>query len=282
MESKVAARYVNAPNKKIDVGGTPFAYRELGAASAVPVILLNHLGAVLDNWDPRVVDGIAAKHRAIPFNNRGVGGSGGSTPDTIEAMAGDAVAFIRALGFERVDLLGFSLGGMVAQVIATLEPKLVRKMILAGTGPAGGVGIDKVTRITFLDMLKGYLTFRDPKHYLFFTTTDNGRREAGSFIKRLKERTEDRDKPISIGAFRAQLRAIHAWGLEQPSDLSSIRQPVFVANGDHDRMVPTSNTIDLAERLPNSQLKIYPDAGHGGIFQFHDEFVAQALEFLAG
>jgi pimeloyl-ACP methyl ester carboxylesterase len=276
-----ATKYVDASNRRVDVGGTPFAYRELGTASGVPVILLNHLAAVLDNWDPRVVDGIAATHRAITFDNRGIGGSGGSTPDTIEAMARDAVAFIRALGFKEVDLLGFSLGGMVAQVIAKLEPELVRKMILAGTGPAGGVGIDRVTRITFLDMLKGYLTFKDPKHYLFFTTTANGRREAGRFIKRLKERTENRDKPISVGAFRAQLRAIHAWGVQQPSELSTIRQPVFVANGDHDRMVPTSNTVDLAKRLPNSELKIYPDAGHGGIFQFHDEFVAQALEFLA-
>ena len=273
--------YVNAPNRTVDVGGTPFAYRELGTASGVPVIFLNHLAAVLDNWDPRVVDGIAAKHRAIAFDNRGIGDSGGSTPDTIEAMARDAVAFIRALGFEKVDLLGFSLGGMVAQVIAKLEPQLVRKMILAGTGPAGGVGIDKVTRITFLDMLKGYLTFKDPKHYLFFTTTANGRRAAGRFIERLKERTEDRDKPISVGAFRAQLRAIHTWGVQEPSDLSTIRQPAFVANGDHDRMVPTSNTVDLAKRLPNSEIKIYPDAGHGGIFQLHDEFVAQALEFLA-
>jgi len=276
-----ATRYVDAPNRMIDVGGTPFAYRELGTASGVPVILLNHLGAVLDNWDPRVVDGLATRHRAITFDNRGIGGSGGSTPDTVEAMARDAVAFIRTLGFGKVDLLGFSLGGMVAQVIAKLEPQLVRKMILAGTGPAGGAGIDKVTRITFLDMLKGYLTFKDPKHYLFFTTTANGRREAGKFINRLKERSETRDKPISIAAFRAQLRAIHAWGVQESSDLSTVRQPVFVANGDHDRMVPTSNTIDLAKRLPDSELKIYPDAGHGGIFQFHDEFVAQALAFLA-
>ena len=276
-----ATSYVVAPNRRVDVGGTPFAYRELGTASGVPVILLNHLAAVLDNWDPRVVDGLAAKHRVIAFDNRGIGRSGGSTPDTVEAMAADAVAFIRALGFERVDLLGFSLGGMVGQVIAKLEPRLVRKMILAGTGPAGGVGIDKVTRITFLDILKGYLTFKDPKHYLFFTTTAHGQREAARFIERLKERTTDRDRPISIGAFRAQLRAIHAWGVQQPQDLSTIRQPVFVANGDHDRMVPTPNTVDLARRLPNSELKIYPDAGHGGIFQFHHEFVAQALTFLA-
>jgi pimeloyl-ACP methyl ester carboxylesterase len=274
-------RFETAPTQFQKVDDIRIAYREIGAASGVPVIFLNHLGAVLDNWDPRVVDGIAAKHRVIVFDNRGIGASGGLTPDTIEAMARDVIAFIRALGFKQVDLLGFSLGGMVSQAIAELEPQLVRKMILAGTGPAGGVGIDKVTQVTIVDMLKGYLTFKDPKHYLFFTTTANGRREAGKFIKRLKERTEDRDKPISVRAFRTQLRAIHAWGVQQPSDLSTIRQPVFVANGDHDRMVPTSNTFDLAKRLPNSEIKIYPDAGHGGIFQFHNEFVAQALEFLA-
>ncbi len=273
--------YANTPNRTVNVGGTTFGYRELGDASGVPVIFLNHLAAVLDNWDPRVVDGIAAKRCVIVFDNRGIGASEGSTPDTIEAMARDAIAFIRALGFEQVDLLGFSLGGMVSQVIVELEPQLVRKMILAGTGPAGGVGIDKVTQVTIVDMLKGYLTFKDPKHYLFFTTTANGQNEAGKFIERLKERTEDRDKPISVGAFRAQLKAIHAWGVQQPSDLSTIKQPVFVVNGDYDRMVPTSNTFDLAKRLPNSELKIYPDAGHGGIFQFHDEFVPQALEFLA-
>lgn len=273
--------YANTPNRTVNVGGTRFAYREVGDASGVPVIFLNHLGAVLDNWDPRVVDGIAAKRRVIVFDNRGIGASGGVTPDTIEAMARDAIAFIRALGFKQVDLLGFSLGGMVSQAIVALEPRLVQRMILAGTGPAGGVGIDKVTQITIVDILKGYLTFKDPKHYLFFTTTANGRQEARKFIERLKERTEDRDKPISIEAFRAQLKAIHAWGVQKSSDLSTIQQPVFVANGDHDRMVPTSNTFDLAKRLPNSELKIYPDAGHGGIFQFHEEFVPQALEFLA-
>src|SRR6266536_995894 len=271
----------NAPTKSVDVGGTKFVYRELGLDTGVPVIFLNHLAAELDRWDPRVVDGIATRRRVIVFDNQGIGASGGKTPTSVEAMARDAVAFIRALGFAQVDLLGFSLGGFISQVIAQEEPQLVRKIILAGTGPAGGTGIDKVTSLTIRDMVKGVLTFKDPKQYLFFTTTANGRRESGKFIKRLKERTEDRDKPISIRAFRTQLKAIHAWGVQQPSDLSTIRQPVFVANGDHDRMVPTRNTVDLAKRLPNSEIKIYHDAGHGGIFQFHDEFVAHALEFLA-
>jgi pimeloyl-ACP methyl ester carboxylesterase len=216
----------------------------------------------------------------ITFDNRGVGGSQGKTPDTIEAMAQDAVAFIRALGFDRVDLLGFSMGGMVSQVIAAQEPVLVRKVILAGTGPAGGEGIVNVTKLSYLDTLHAYVTFKDPKELLFFTRTKHGKSEAKAFVKRLKERTTDRDKAISIRAFRTQLKAIHAFGLQKPADLSRIQQPVLVANGDDDRMVPTSNSYDLAHRLPNATLRIYPDAGHGGIFQAHDRFVPEALEFL--
>ncbi|WP_179473959.1 alpha/beta fold hydrolase [Mycolicibacterium vinylchloridicum] len=277
---KDGTSYRNAPTKSVSVDGTQFVYRELGIDSGIPVIFLNHLAANLDNWDPRVVDGIAAKHHVITFDNRGVGGSAGKTPDTVEAMAHDAVAFIRALGFDQVDLLGFSLGGMVSQVIAQQEPALVRKIILAGTGPAGGEGIADVTRLTYLDTLHAYATFKDPKELLFFTRTKHGKSEARAFIKRLKERTNDRDKAMAIGAFRQQLKAIHAFGLQTPADLSRIHQPVLVANGDNDRMVPTSNSYDLAHRLPNATLRIYSDAGHGGIFQAHQRFVPEALEFL--
>ena len=273
--------YEHAPTETVDVGGTKFAYRQLGPEMRVPVIALHHLGAVLDNWDPRVIDGIAAKRRVIAFDNRGIGASGGSTPTSVEAMARDAVAFIRALGLDQVDLFGFSLGGMVSQVIAQEEPQLVRKMVLAGTGPAGGEGVDKVTRITIREIVRGFLTFKDPKYYLFFTQTPNGRTAAREFLGRLKERKEDRDKRISPIAFRAQLKAIHAWGTQQPQDLSNVRQPALVANGDRDRMVPSSNTIDLARRLPNGRLvELYPDAGHGGVFQHHREFVPAVLEFL--
>ena len=274
------ATWRNAPTQTIDVGGVQFAYRELGPSTGVPVVFLTHLAAVLDNWDPRVVDGIAAKRRVITFDNRGVGASSGSTPRTIEEMASDAVAFIRALGFDQVDLFGFSMGGMIAQVIAQQEPRLVRKMILAGTGPAGGEGIDKVTRISYLDTARGLLTRQDPKQFLFFTRTPNGRQAGKQFLARLEERTNDRDKAISVGSFRAQLKAIHRWGQQQPVDLASIHQPVLVINGESDKMVPSKNTVDLDQRLPNSQLVIYPDAGHGGVFQFHADFVKRALEFL--
>ncbi|SEE23743.1 alpha/beta fold hydrolase [Streptomyces sp. TLI_105] len=277
-----ASSYKDAPTRSVSVRGVDFVYRQLGRErDGVPLILLHHLAAVLDNWDPRVIDGLAVRRRVITFDNRGVGASGGSTPDTVEAMARDAVLFIRALGFEQVDLLGLSMGGFIAQVIAAEEPQLVRKVILAGTGPAGGPGIDKVTALTLRDTLKGFLTRKDPKQLLFFTDTEHGRKEARAFVERLKERTDERDKAISLTSFRAQLRAIRRWGLQPPADLSRIGQPVLVANGESDRMVPSENTLDLAARLPRGELvPLYPDAGHGGIFQCHDEFVAQALEFL--
>jgi len=270
----------NAPTKSVDVGGTKLVYRQLGPDSGVPVIFLNHLAAELDRWDPRVVDGIAKRRRVIVFDNQGIGASEGKTPGSVEAMARRAVAFIRALGFAQVDLFGFSLGGFISQVIAQEEPQLVRKIILAGTGPAGGTGIDKVTSVTIRDVLKGTLTFRHPEYYLFFTENRTGRNAARAFLARVKERTENRDKPVSIAAFRAQLKAIHAWGRQRPADLSRVQHPVLVANGDHDKMVPSSNSVDLARRLPNAELVLYEDAGHGGVFQYHEAFVKKALEFL--
>ncbi|CAN7470422.1 alpha/beta hydrolase [Mesorhizobium amorphae] len=275
-----SALFQSAPTRSVDVGGTTFVYRELGPRTGVPVILLNHLGAQLDNFDPRIVDGLAETRWVIAFDNRGIGASAGKTPSTTSGMARDAVAFIRALGFGEVDLFGFSLGGFVAQEIVLTEPGLVRKLILAGTGPAGGEGIAKVTPLTIVDMIRGWLTFRDPKYYLFFTTTPNGRRAANAFLERLKERRTNRDKAISLSAFGAQLKAIKAYGQQAPQDLSAIRIPTLVANGDQDRMVPSSNTYDLARRIPGAQLVIYPDAGHGGVFQNHADFIPKALSFL--
>jgi len=276
----VVTSYKNAPTRTVTADGVTFAYRELGPRSGVPVVFLTHLAAVLDNWDPRVVDGIAAKHRVITFDNRGVGASTGSTPKTIEEMAKDAVTFIRALGLEQVDILSFSMGGMIAQVIAQTDPQLIRRLILAGTGPAGGEGIKNVTRISHFDTVRALLTLQDPKQFLFFTRTANGRRAGKEFLARLKERTQDRDKAISLISYFSQLKAIHRWGLARPQDLSVIQQPVLVANGDDDRMVPTKNSVAMARRLPNAELEVYPDAGHGGIFQFHEQFVPTALEFL--
>lgn len=273
-------RYIDAPNLSINVGGTTFTYRDLGPRDGVPLILLNHWGAVLDNFDPRIVDGLASKHRVIATNYRGIGASGGTAPVTIDEMARDAIALIRALGFAKVDLLGFSLGGFVAQDITLKAPDLVRKLILTGTGPAGGKGIEKVGVVSWPLIVKGLLTLRDPKTYLFFTSTANGRRAAKDFLARLKERKTARDKGPSPRAFLRQLKAIKAWGRQAPQDLGRINIPVLIANGDNDIMVPTVNSTDMARRIPGAQLVIYEDAGHGGIFQNHADFVPKALSFL--
>lgn len=272
--------YVTAITKKIDVSGTIFTYRQIGESDGLPLILLNHLTGTLDNWDPRVVDGLATEHTVITFNNRGVGSSKGKVPLTVQAMAEDAIAFIQALGYKKVNLLGFSLGGMVAQEIVCFQTDLVNKMILAGTGPAGGAGMDQVTKLTLLDMLHAFVTFKDPKVYLFFTRTKNGRQSASVFLSRLKERTKNRDASISLPAFKRQLKAIHSFALQEPADLGQVTQPTFVANGDNDRMVPTTNSRDLANRIKNSRLEIYEDAGHAGIFQYYEKFIKSALEFL--
>jgi pimeloyl-ACP methyl ester carboxylesterase len=279
-KSKVS--WKDVPTQTITAGGVDFAYRELGTGQpGTPVVCLIHLAAVLDNWDPRVVDGLATEHRVITFDNRGVGASSGVPAASIEEMARDAIAFIKAIGLAQVDLFGFSMGGMIAQEIVLMEPQLVRRMIITGTGPAGGEGISKVAGVTYLDMIRGWLTFQDPKQFLFFTRTPAGIRAGKAFLQRLKERSENRDKAISVAALQAQLKALRRWGSKKPADLSKVHQPVLVANGDSDRMVPSKNTFDLAQRLPNSELIVYPDSGHGAVFQFHADFVPKALAFLS-
>ncbi|MEK8047852.1 alpha/beta fold hydrolase [Ideonella margarita] len=276
------SRWSNVATQTLAAGGVNFAYRELGRHhGGTPVILLNHLAAVLDDWDPRVVDGLAATRHVIVFDNRGVGASTGSPANAMEQMADDAILFIDATGFRQVDLFGFSMGGMIAQEVALKRPQLVRRMILAGTGPAGGEGISTVAGVANYDMLRGLLTGQDPKQYLFFTRTARGIEAGKAFLARLKERSQDRDQEIAVAAYVAQLQALNAWGRKAPADLSTITQPVLIVNGDDDRMVPTSNSVDLARRLPNSTLLIYPDAGHGGVFQHHADFLPKAIAFLS-
>ncbi len=272
--------FKNAPNKTVDVNGVPFAYRESGQKADIPIVLLHHLTAVLDDWDPKLVDGLAAEHYVIAFDNRGVGESGGSTPASVAETARDAVAFIRALGLNKVDLLGFSLGGFVAQVLAHEHPDLVRKLILAGTGPEGGEGIANMGAVLQDGLGKAGTSGKHPKHFLFFSQTKNGQAAADAFLARLSERQQGRDKPVSNETIGAQLTAIHTWGTEKTFKLSAIQHPVLVANGDKDIMAPTINSFELVRQLPNAQLSIFPDAGHGGIFQYHDMFVREALSFL--
>jgi len=277
----VITSYALAPTRTIRANGITFAYRELGPKGGVPVIFFVHLAATLDNWDPRIVDPIATDHHVIAFDNRGVGASTGRVPDSVEAMADDAYAFITALGFEKVDIFSFSLGGMVAQALVVNHPELVRKLILTGTGPKGGKDMDKVARTTYYDIVRAGLTRSDPKEFLFFNRNPTGKAAGKAFVMRLEERTEDRDAKIKVAAFQTQLKAIKRWGRGSPDDLSTITQPVLIANGDHDRMVPSVLSNDLHQRISGSELIIYPDSGHGAIFQFHEQFAPRAVEFLA-
>ncbi|MBT2264401.1 alpha/beta fold hydrolase [Rhodococcus erythropolis] len=276
----VITSYAKAPTRTITAGGVTYAYRELGPTGDIPVVFFVHLAANLDNWDPRIIDPIAKKRRVIAFDNRGVGASTGKVPDSIEAMADDAVTFIAALGLGTIDIFAFSLGGMIAQALVREHPELVRRLVLTGTGPAGGKDIDKVARTTYYDILRATVTRSDPKEFLFFNRNTAGKRAAAAFVERLKERTDDRDARVSVTAFQAQLTAIKRWGRSAPANLSEIRQPTLIANGDNDRMVPSTLSEDLHRRIPASELIIYPDSGHGGIFQHHDTFTPAAVEFL--
>lgn len=277
----VNTSYATAPARTVNAGDVTYAYRELGPKGGIPVVFFVHLAANLDNWDPRIVDPIARNRHVITFDNRGVGASTGEVPDSIEAMAADAYTFIRALGFDKIDVFSFSLGGMIAQALVVKHPELVRKLVLTGTGPAGGKDIDKVAGTTYVDILRATLTRSDPKEFLFFNRNATGKPAAKAFVKRLQERTVDRDAPVAVKAFQTQLKAIKKWGRSAPADLSKLTQPTLIANGDNDRMVPSVLSNDLHRRITGSELIIYPDSGHGGIFQFHDKFAPVAVEFLA-
>lgn len=272
--------YAKAPAKTIFAGGTTFAYRELGPKGGIPVVFFTHLGATLDNWDPRIVDPIAATRHVITFDNTGVGASTGRVPETVEEAAGDAYTFIKALGFDKIDVFSFSLGAMIAQDLTIKHPDLVRKLVLTGTGPRGGKGIDKVVGATYWDILRAAVTRSDPKEFLFFSRDAAGKVAGKAFVNRLKERTGDRDKDISLKAFQTQLKAIQRFGRSEPSDLSQLDVPTLIANGDHDRMVPSILSEDLHRRISGSELIIYPGSGHGGIFQYHEIFVPVAARFL--
>jgi pimeloyl-ACP methyl ester carboxylesterase len=282
MEEHSHTTYATVPTQFVTAAnGIKFAYRRLGERQAVPIIYFNHLTANLDNCDPRIMDGLAAKHEIISFDYRGVGSTSGKDAKSIQDMAKDGIAFIKALGYTQVDIIGFSMGGFIAQELMAMEPKLVRRLVLAGTGPRGGKGISDVVGLTYWDIVKGLFTFRDPKFYLFFTTTVNGKHAARLFLSRLKERTVDRDIPVGVKTLRTQLNAIRIWGYEEPADLSVFKLPVLVINGDNDRMVPTPNSYDMAKRFPNATLHIYDEAGHGAVFQHHDDLVKRTLAFFA-
>ena len=275
--------YITTANQYITVGGNQIAYRELSKGkSEIPLVMLVHLAAVLDNWDPKLLDLIAQEHHVIVMDLPGVGASQGKVADTIPGMAAQTVEIIKALGYDKINLLGLSMGGMIAQEIVRLEENLVNRLILAGTGPRGGVEMDKVTGKTFRFMFKGALHRVDPKRYIFYNHDEQGGVEAAKVLSRMGMRKkEDSDKEMNIPGFLTQLKAIKRWGKDAQDALEFITQPTLIVNGDNDLQVPTANSYEMLEKIAGSKLIIYPNAGHGSIFQYAEEFSKELLAFLA-
>jgi pimeloyl-ACP methyl ester carboxylesterase len=272
----------NAPTRFVEAGQVRYAYRRFGAGSGLPLVCLQHFRGGLDNWDPQVTDGLAEGREVILFNNAGVASSGGEPADTVEGMALHVITFVEALGIDRFDLLGFSTGGFVAQQLVLDRPDLVRRLVLAGTGPRGGDGMTG-----YSDLATSHATREVPTEedflYLFFAPTGTSQAAGRAFWVRRHERA-DQDPPTSLASMAAQARAIGAWGAipeqDRYSRLKDIRQLVLVVNGKTDIMVPTINSFILQQHLPNARLILYPDAGHGAIFQFPELFVRDARQFL--
>lgn len=275
-----AEQHQDAVTRTIDVGGVGIAYREVGPVDGIPLVAFTHLGANLDNWDPRIIDPVAAGRRVILLGYQGVGRSGGTVRSSIQEMACDAIGAIRALGRPHIDLFGLSMGGMVAQEIAHRAPGLVARLILANSGPAGGPGLTVMTRVMVAGTFRAVTTFHDPKVRLFFTRSPAGRTAARAYLKRIGERTADRDTAVGARVLRAQFAAVNRWGHRKSAGTSPFRGPVLLVHGDNDRMVPVANATALADMFPGSSLTVYPDAGHGAVFQYHGEFTASVREFL--
>lgn len=274
--------YLHTGNAYLTVAGQKMAYRELGRGqSGLPLLMLTHLAATMDNWDPKLIDLLAQSQHLILVDLPGVGASQGRVGTTISEMAEQAIRFIQALGYERINLLGLSMGGMVAQEMVRQEPSLINRLILAGTGHRGGVEIDKVTGKTFRYMAKAALGGIDLKRYIFYPHDEAGRQVADQVLGRMNQRPAAfADKPMAVPGFLTQLRAIKSWGRDPEDDLSHITQPTLIVNGDKDMQVPTENSYIMHQRISDSQLIIYPQAGHGSIFQEAQAFAEAANRFL--
>jgi pimeloyl-ACP methyl ester carboxylesterase len=275
-----------APTQFIKTRLETYAYRRFGGGSASPIVCLQHFTGTLDNWDPAVADPLAQDREVLLFESAGLGRSTGAVPTTVPAMAEHFLAFADALGLTRIDLLGFSLGGMVAQVAALERPALIRRMLLVGTAPEGGEDVmhlekPELSRILGDATLKGYQVLVK----LFFTPSEPSQAAGQAFATRLMARTEDREPVSGPNVAQAQVAAFRAWERvegERFAKLRRITQPCLVVNGVFDTMIPVRNSYFLVEHLPNARLLVYPDAGHGSLFQYHDSFVHQARLFLDG
>jgi pimeloyl-ACP methyl ester carboxylesterase len=275
------ASNTTAPTQFVTAEDNNYAYRQFGSGTGVPLLFLQHFTGTLDNWDPAVTDPLALGRPVILFESAGIGRSSGKVPTTVVGMADHAMKFLDALGLNQVDVLGFSLGGMVAQVMALNRPALLRRIILTGTGPAGGVGV-AMDRPALLKIFADQkMPMSEKLLKLFFEPTETSQSAGRRFVQRLARRTEDKDTPTTAEAAGAQLAAMAAWeksGGEPYADL--IAQPVLVTNGSNDIMIPTVNSFALSARLPNAQLILYPDSGHGSLFQHARAYTSHVSEFL--
>lgn len=263
--------------------GVRYAYRRFGnSGGGVPVVLLQHFRGNLDNWDPALLDALAGEREVIAFNNVGVASTDGTTPNSVTQMARDAIIFLEALKLEEVDLLGFSLGGFVAQEIALLRPSLVRKLILAGTGPQGGP-VMHGWRKDIADNARVDQAGAEQLLYIMFRHTPSSQAKGVEYLGRFMAR-KDRDAPSNVATRNAQYDAVVEWGVPDHNKLqrlAAIQQPTFVANGDDDLMCPPRLTHLMGGLIPNAEVKIYPDAGHGFLWQHHTEFGADVNAFLS-
>jgi pimeloyl-ACP methyl ester carboxylesterase len=276
---------VNASTQFLQTGDYRYAYRRFGAGSPYPLLFLQHFTGTLDNWDPAVTDPLAKERDVILFDSAGVGRSSGEVPNTVAAMATHALAFLDALGIKTCDVLGYSLGGMIAQQMVQDRSSIFRKMILVATAPRGGEDImhlEKPSLAIHLNNpdLKGYEVLQK----IFFAPTETSQAAGAAFIKRLIQRAEDRDPISGPEVAKAQMAAFREWehySGERFADLRRIHQPTLVVNGVHDEMIPVSNSYWLSSNLPNAVLITYPDSGHGALFQFYESFTRQVSAFLS-
>jgi pimeloyl-ACP methyl ester carboxylesterase len=284
VKASTTASNISAPTRFLEANGESYAYRKFGAGQAPPLLFLQHFTGTLDNWDPAVTDPLANEREVILFDNAGVGRSSGEVPKTISGMANHAITFLDGLGISCCDVVGYSLGGMVALQMVQDRPSIFRKMILVGTAPRGGEDIMHLEKPSLArplndPTLKGYSVLQK----IFFGPSDRSQAAGEEFVARLSQRTEDRDQPSGHEVAANQLTAFRQWEQftgERFADLRSIRQPTLVVNGVDDEMIPVSNSYRLVENLPNALLLVYPDAGHGSLFQYHESFVRQARDFL--
>jgi pimeloyl-ACP methyl ester carboxylesterase len=272
-----------APTQFVDAAGVRFAFRRFGKPSGVPLVLNMHFTGTMDHWDPLVTDGLAANREVILFDNAGVSSSSGKVPTSAEEMAANAAFFIDALGLSQVDVLGFSLGGMVAQALAVLKPNLVRRLVLVGTGPRGGEGMASLTPEAQAAFGATYAHPDDKWLSVFFTPSAASQAAGRAFLKRFRLRQRDRDPEADEPAAAAHLAAIGEWGKPRADAfkyLHGIHQPTLVINGGHDVIVYSVNSLILQQHLPNAQLILYPDANHGAQYQYPALFVADVARFL--